>query len=149
MTLAEYNALPEDKRRPPITITDEVTGLPTAIAYFDGTFLKPATSNVGKVIEAEHHEFVVVWDGGMPDPKGGHTKGTLLDEFRSRDSLHHLRELYGKSEGTGSDEPGAEGEDSGEGESDEAEEEAAEARTAAILGDGYADLADAYEGTDE
>lgn len=133
MKLAEYQALTEDQRRPPITITDDVTDLPVAIAYGDGTFLRPATSNVGKVIEAEHRPFLIVWDGGMPDPKGGHTKGTLLDECRSRDSLHILRAMYGKSERTRGDEPGAEGGDSGQGAGSESPQEGPETATGALI----------------
>lgn len=80
----------------PLTLLDDKTNLPTRIAYPDGTFLVAAPSNVGKEIFAEGRPATIVWDGGMPCPRGGHTKGQLLDEFKSRDSLHTLRELYAK-----------------------------------------------------
>lgn len=80
----------------PTTLLDNKTGMPTRIAKADGTFIVAATSNVGKEVLAEGKLAKIVWDGGMPCPKGGHTKGQLLDEFKSRDSLHTLRELYAK-----------------------------------------------------
>jgi hypothetical protein len=59
------------------TITDEKENI-IGIAYADGTYVECQPSNVGRVIEIDGKFMEVVWDGGCPDPTGGHSKGRLL-----------------------------------------------------------------------
>ena len=58
---------------------EDAFGYPIGIAYPDGTIVMCEPSNVGKTVRIPlEGTFTISWDGAMPDPRGGHTKGSLL-----------------------------------------------------------------------
>lgn len=61
---------------PPVTTTlTDNFGHPLGIIWPDGTITHCPPSNIGKeLVEG----YVISWDGGKPDPLGGHSKGRLL-----------------------------------------------------------------------
>jgi hypothetical protein len=63
-----------------LTTIEDPWGYPVGLAYPDGTVSMCEPSNVGKHIHVPlEGDFVIVWDGAMPDRRGGLTKGSLLD----------------------------------------------------------------------
>ena len=79
----------------PVTLyndDEEVVGL----MYTDGHVISAAPSRVGQpALDPEWPEWdgVVVWDGAMPDPRGGRQRGALLGGYDSQSVIANWQDV--------------------------------------------------------